>query len=25
MCIETPKGADLAEDRRNLAVLRSLA
>ena len=25
LCIETPKGADLAEDRRNLAVLRSLA
>src|SRR5439155_448453 len=25
MCIETPKGADLADDRRNLAVLRSLA
>src|SRR5205823_6269642 len=25
MCIETPKGADLAEDRRNLAVLRRLA
>jgi len=24
MCIETPKGKDLAEDRRNLAVLRSL-
>ena len=24
MCIETPKGRDLAEDRRNLAVLRSL-
>src|SRR5206468_207946 len=25
MCIETPKGADLAEDRLNLAVLRRLA
>ena len=25
MCIETPKGPDLAEDRRNLAVLRRLA
>jgi deoxyribonuclease IV len=24
MCIETPKGEDLREDRRNLAVLRSL-
>ena len=24
MCIETPKGKDLAEDRRNLALLRSL-
>jgi deoxyribonuclease-4 len=24
MCIETPKGADLAEDRRNLGLLRSL-
>jgi len=24
MCIETPKGKDLAEDRRNLAVLRAL-
>jgi deoxyribonuclease-4 len=24
MCIETPKGDDLAEDRRNLAVLRRL-
>jgi hypothetical protein len=24
MCIETPKGPDLAEDRRNLAVLRGL-
>jgi hypothetical protein len=24
MCLETPKGLDLAEDRENLALLRSL-